>query len=191
MNLFLKLLPCIFITCLFAADDSNYVIEAKGEFGKELKELAQKYAKDKNASVKIYEKESNSTSNEKKSTSLGFINIGVNKNKVYNISKGEKLYNENCKHCHGENGNSRAMGVSKRLSKLSAEDISAAMSAYNSDPTYGGRLKYLMRPMAERMSYNEIGAIIAYLKGNNAFEKVQNKDDDVNAKPTSQGTYLE
>ncbi|MFW5618796.1 MAG: c-type cytochrome [Campylobacter hyointestinalis] len=96
MNLLKKsLLFASLATVLCAADDSSYVIEAKGDFGRELKALVEKYAADENVSINVYKKAPQDSSG-------GFINIGVDKNRGYNAARGEALYNENCLHCHGE-----------------------------------------------------------------------------------------
>ncbi|MFW5618795.1 MAG: hypothetical protein ACOCMY_02775 [Campylobacter hyointestinalis] len=84
------------------------------------------------------------------------------------------------------------MGVSERLSKMSGEDIAASMSAYNSDPDFGGQLKYVMQPMAKNVSFSQVGDIIAYLKGDNAFVKQDDdQNGDISTKPSSQGSYLQ
>ncbi|CUU90714.1 c-type cytochrome [Campylobacter hyointestinalis] len=186
MNLLKKsLLFASLATVLCAADDSSYVIEAKGDFGRELKALVEKYAADENVSINVYKKAPQDSSG-------GFINIGVDKNRGYNAARGEALYNENCLHCHGEKGTKRAMGVSERLSKMSGEDIAASMSAYNSDPDFGGQLKYVMQPMAKNVNFSQVGDIIAYLKGDNAFVKQdENQNSDISTKPSSQGSYLQ
>ena len=48
------MIPLLIASNLIAANDS-YIIEADGEFGKELKALVEKHAKDNNLSVKVYE----------------------------------------------------------------------------------------------------------------------------------------
>ncbi|AGZ81294.1 c-type cytochrome [Campylobacter fetus] len=189
MNFLKKPLLFICLACfMYAADvpdDSSYVIEAKGDFGKELKALVEKYAKDENVSINVYKKSPQDSSG-------GFINIGVDKNRAYNASRGEELYNVNCKHCHGDKGTSRAMGASQRLADMSAEDISVAMSGYNSDPTFGGKLKYIMQPMAKNVNFSQVGDIIAYIKGNNAFSSEDDiKNSNISTKPAQQGSYLE
>lgn len=191
MNLLQKSMICIslvsFLSAADTTDDSSYVIEAKGDFGRELKALVEKYAADENVSINVYKKAPQDEDNG------GFINIGVDKNRQYNASRGEALYNQHCLQCHGEKGSKRAMGVSERLNKMSGEDIAASMSAYNSDPDFGGQLKYVMAPMAKNVSFKQVGDIIAYLKGDNAFVIEDTTDDnsDISTKPTKQGSYLE
>lgn len=183
--IYLSILPMI------ALAQDSYIIEANGEFGKELKSLVEKHAKDNNLSVKIYEKNSQQSSQYDDDDNSRFINIGVNKNASYNSNKGKELYEKNCKSCHGEKGTIRAMGVSERLSDMSGDDIADTMAGYRGDAQYGGRLKYLMQPIAVRMSLNDLGHIIAYLKGDNAFAIDDSENNDIQTTPTEQGSYLE
>lgn len=176
---------CLFAcSLLFSADNDKYVIEAKGEFGKELKNLVEKYAKDENVSINVYQKDDSNDGR--------LLNIGVNKNQNFNIKAGEIAYNKNCLHCHGEKGEKRAMGASQKLSEMSAEDIEANFSEYGSDPEFGGKLKYIMQPYAKKISYRDLGNIIAYLKGENAFviDDENSGNTDIQTTPTEQGTYL-
>lgn len=169
------------------ANDS-YIIEAEGEFGKELKALVEKHAKDNNLSVKIHQNNQKVQNDESDDR---FLNIGVNKNATYNSIKGKELYEKNCKACHGDNGTKRAMGVSERLSDMSGDDIADSMAGYRGDAQYGGRLKYLMAPIAVRMSLSDLGHIIAYLKGDNAFAISEDENENIKTTPTKQGSYLE
>lgn len=183
-------IPLLIASNLIAANDS-YIIEADGEFGKELKALVEKHAKDNNLSVKVYENSNKQPSKFKDDEDDRFINIGINKNANYNSDKGKELYDKNCKSCHGDKGTKRAMSVSERLSDMSGDDIADSMAGYRGDAQYGGRLKYLMRPIAIKMSLKDLGHIIAYLKGDNAFAIDEDENDDIKTTPTTQGSYLE
>ncbi len=181
-----KLAISLLVVSNLVANDS-YIIEADGEFGKELKSLVEKHAKDNNISVKIYEKSNSSDDDE----SGRFLNIGIDKNANYNGTKGKELYEKNCKSCHGENGTKKAMGISQRLSDMSGDDIADSMAGYRGDVQFGGRLKYLMAPIATRMSLKDLGHIIAYLKGDNAFVIDDDESNEIRTTPTKQGSYLE
>ncbi|WP_086247241.1 c-type cytochrome [Campylobacter vicugnae] len=183
-------IPLLIASNLIATNDS-YIIEADGEFGKELKALVEKHATDNNLSVKVYENSNKQPSKFEDDEDDRFINIGINKNANYNSDKGKELYDKNCKSCHGEKGTKRAMSVSERLSDMSGDDIADSMAGYRGDAQYGGRLKYLMRPIAIKMSLKDLGHIIAYLKGDNAFAIDDDENDDIKTTPTTQGSYLE
>lgn len=181
----MRIFFCILASLLFLqADNETYVIEANGEFGKELQELVKKHANENNVSVNTYKKQG-----EEKSDS--FISVGINKNQKFSIEKGLIAYENNCKSCHGEKGNTRAMGVSRKLSELSAEEIESQVRAYAIDAEYGERTRFVMQPFARKVSSKELGNIIAYLKGTESFKQDENENDDVQTKPTKQGTYLQ
>ncbi|MFL1707277.1 c-type cytochrome [Campylobacter sp. MOP7] len=165
------------------ASEPSYVFEAKGEFAKELKALVEKYSKDENISINVYEKQLESDNGK-------FFNIGIDNNRKYNVEKGRELYDKNCASCHGEDGNKRAHG-SEKLTKLSAEDIEAAFSGYLNDPSYGGSTRELMKMVAARTAYKDLGAIIAFLKGADALGNKENikENKDISTTPT-QGSYL-
>ena len=139
-----SLLACFFAFSLNAADESSYIFEAKGEFAKELKSLVEKYSKDENISINVYEKAPEADSGGK------FLNIGVDSKRRYSVEKGRELYAKNCASCHGEDGNKRAYGVSEKLTKVSAESIEAAFSGYLNDTDYGGSMRNLMKSVAAK-----------------------------------------
>ncbi len=75
---------------------------------------------------------------------------------------------------------------------MSAEDIEAAINSYSNDGNYGGNQRNVMQTEAQRISYRDLGNVIAYLKGENAFLNKENLGNgDISTKPTTQGTYLE
>nr|WP_314399679.1 c-type cytochrome [uncultured Campylobacter sp.] len=111
-----SLLACLCIFS-FAADEPSYIFEAKGEFAKELKSLVEKYSKDENISINVYEKAPETDSGGK------FLNIGVDSKRRYSVEKGRELYAKNCASCHGEDGSKRAYGSSEKLTNISAEAI--------------------------------------------------------------------
>lgn len=185
MRKVLKIVSLLFVSSVVFAEDT-YVIEAKGEFGKELESLIQKYAKDQNLSINTY-KRSQAPINQN-----DIINVGVNKNYTYDIKNGKELYMANCFSCHGEKGTKKAMGTSKRLSQMEAGEIELSFRAYQIDSDHGGNYRNLMKPVAFKTTNSELGAIIAYLKGENALknEILENKNIDTKTPTTTQGSYL-
>ena len=180
-----SLLACLLTFSLKAADEPSYIFEAKGEFAKELKSLVEKYSKDENISINVYEKAPETDGGGK------FLNIGVDSKRRYSVEKGRELYAKNCASCHGEDGNKRAYGTSKKLTKVSAEDIEAAFSGYLNDSDYGGNMRNLMKTVAAKTKYSDLGAIIAFLKGKDAlqYKGSEQENSDVSTTPT-QGSYL-
>ncbi|WP_033915687.1 c-type cytochrome [Campylobacter sputorum] len=185
MKKFLHIASFLFLSNIVFATET-YVIEAKGEFGKELQNLIQKYAKDQNVSINTYER------SQAPASTGGGISFGVNTNYTYDVNRGEELYKANCFSCHGEKGTKRAMGTSKKLSQISAEEIESSFRAYQVDSDHGRNYRDLMRPVAFKTSNSELGSIIAYLKGPNALQKsgAKNENKDIQTTPTPQGSYL-
>ena len=180
-----SLLACLLTFSLNAADEPSYIFEAKGEFAKELKSLVEKYSKDENISINVYEKAPETDSGGK------FLNIGVDSKRRYSVEKGRELYAKNCASCHGEDGSKRAYGSSEKLTNISAEAIEAAFSGYLNDSEYGGNMRNLMKTVAAKTTYNDLGAIIAFLKGKDALlsSDSSTENSDVSTTPT-QGSYL-
>ena len=81
-----SLLACLLTFSLNAADEPSYIFEAKGEFAKELKSLVEKYSKDENISINVYEKAPETDGGGK------FLNIGVDTKRRYSVEKGRELY---------------------------------------------------------------------------------------------------
>ena len=183
-----SVLVCFLSFCLHAAEEQIYIFEAKGVFAKELKSLVEKYSKDGNASITVYEGGSLDRRDDG-----GFLNIGVNKKRKYSAVNGREIYARECASCHGENGEKRAYGESDKLKNMSASDIEAAFSGYLSDLSYGGRMKHMMRTVAAKITNRELGDIIAFLKGENALANEDSNgatvNTDVSTTPT-QGSYL-
>ena len=186
----MRLFKVLFLVCFvsfsaFSADEPSYVFEAKGEFAKELKALVEKYSKDENISINVYEKAPAQDSSGK------FLNIGIDSNRKYSAEKGKELYAKNCASCHGENGEKRAYGASEKLTNLSVDDIEAAFSGYLSDPQYGGNMRDLMKPVAARTTYKDLGAIIVFLKGSDALIHKNDAQENTEVSTTpNQGSYL-
>ena len=180
-----SLLACLFAFSLDAADEPSYIFEAKGEFAKELKSLVEKYSKDENISINVYEKAPETDSGGK------FLNVGVDSKRKYSVERGRELYAKNCASCHGEDGNKRAYGASEKLTKISAENIEAAFSGYLNDSDYGGNMRNLMKTVAAKTTYKDLGAIIAFLKGKDALLYKDNVQENTDVSTTpAQGSYL-
>ncbi|WP_249321612.1 MULTISPECIES: c-type cytochrome [unclassified Campylobacter] len=179
-----------FLACFISifglnADEPSYIFEAKGEFAKELKALVEKYSKDENISINVYEK------SKEQDRSGRFLNIGIDSNKKYSLEKGKELYTKNCARCHGENGEKRASYGSEKLTKLSADDIEVAFSGYLNDPSYGGSTRDIMKSIAATTTYNELGDIIVFLKGVDALKYKHSQDENTDVATTpNQGSYL-
>ena len=172
---------------MYAADDEqSYIFEAKGDFAKELKSLVEKYSKESNVSINVYE-------NAPQTQSGRFLNIGVDGRANYSAKRGEELYAANCSKCHGEKGEKRAYGTSRPLTKISADDIETAFAGYLTDPDFGDRNRHLMKPVAVTTTYKDLGDIIVFLKGKDALKFINgssvNQNTDVSTTPT-QGSYL-
>ncbi|MGP1485467.1 MAG: c-type cytochrome [Campylobacter sp.] len=178
-------LACFLLSSFAVAEEQSYVFEAKGEFAKELKNLVEKYSKDSNVSINIYENTPQQSSNGR------FLNIGVDDKASYSVNRGQELYFDKCAKCHGEKGDKRAYMASKKLTQMSAEDIEISFSEYLNDPEYGGKFKSLMKEVASTTTYNDLGAIIVFLKGKDAikFKGGKNENSDISTTPT-QGSYL-
>ncbi|MDY6135551.1 cytochrome c [Campylobacter lanienae] len=153
--IYLSIIPMI------ACGQDTYTIEADGKFGKELRDLIVKHAKENNVSVRIYEKSDSPKKEPAKATNTISQKVATDNN-----TKGKELYDKQCKSCHGDKGSKNAMGVSKKLSDISAKEMADALANYRNDPKYGGKLKHLMAPVAKRLNPQDQSDIIAYLKDN-------------------------
>jgi len=86
----------------------------------------------------------------------------------YEIQKKHKksgipeVYNK-CMGCHGEKGNIKAFGKSKKINKLSKEDFVKAIKGYQNG-TYGGSLKSIMIGQVKGLLPEDIESISKYLK---------------------------
>lgn len=62
-----------------------------------------------------------------------------------------------CKGCHGQNMEKAAMGKSKVIKDMTAQEITNALKGYK-DGSYGGPMKALMAAQANKMSDDDIKA---------------------------------
>ncbi|MCR8699840.1 c-type cytochrome [Campylobacter ureolyticus] len=184
-----KLLKLSFLACLFVsfcnANDETYIFEAKGEFAKELKALVEKHSKDEDVEVNVYKTNSNVGDSR-------FLGIGINKNIDYSAEQGKKIYDKKCLECHGEKGTKRSYVGVRKLSKMSGKEIYYSFQAYYSDPSHGKAGRVIMQPISASTSSEELGYIIAYLKGEDdyIFKDKAMENTNISRNPTNQGTYL-
>lgn len=187
----MKIFKISFLVCflfgLLFADDDSYVIEAKGEFAKELKELVEKHSKDGNVSINVYQKNEPSEFEKK-----GYHKVGGMAN------AGKEVYMKKCASCHGANGEKKAYGVSERLKDMKGEEIVVNLHSYITDSEHGGKFKMVMRSQSMNISDNEMDLIVAYIKGeddpylhrNFAGSYWQRQNKPIQTTPTDQGSYL-
>ena len=74
-----------------------------------------------------------------------------------------------CLGCHGATFEKKAMGKSKVVSDMTAEEITTALTGYK-DGSYGGPMKGIMKGQASKMSEDDIKAF-AEKHGKKAEEK--------------------
>lgn len=79
------------------------------------------------------------------------------------FASGADLYKSACTTCHGINAEKIALGKSKVLATLSEEEIISDMMGYKAG-TFGGQMKAIMIPVAQKLSDDEIKAIAAYVQ---------------------------
>ncbi len=60
-----------------------------------------------------------------------------------------------CKGCHGQKGNLKALGTSKILTNMTTTEIIKALNGYKNN-TYGGSMKELMKGQVESLSNQDI-----------------------------------
>jgi len=65
-----------------------------------------------------------------------------------------------CTGCHGKNFEKKAMGKSKVVKDMTADEITKALTGYK-DGSYGGPLKTMMKAQADKMSADDIKAFAA------------------------------
>ncbi len=190
----MKIFKISFLACFFAfslnaadkANDDTYVFEAKGEFAKELKSLIEKHSKDENVTVNIYK---NAPAASGKAYG-GKVNRNINSLK----ERGGAIFAEKCASCHGESGQKRAYGASRKIKDLSGKEIAMAISQYTIDLSYGGKMKNIMQSIAAKTGATELGYIIAYLKGDDSFlydsPSGKSTNTEISTAPSEQGSYL-
>ena len=69
-----------------------------------------------------------------------------------------------CKGCHGADFGKKALGVSKVVKNLKADEIEAALKGYKAG-TFGGSMKGIMKGQVGSMSDADIATIAKYIAG--------------------------
>ena len=170
----ISFLACFLVANAFAASQVYY-IEARGEFGKELAEMAKKQANDRNEKVNVYVDE-----DPRRYKDNRILKLGVDRKGRYSVSLGKELY---------ENADKRPFG-STPLKNMDAKDIEDSIISYRSDSSFGGSGKNVMQNQAKILSNNDLGAILAYLKGKDAFAEQDTNENKPVSTQTKQGSYL-
>lgn len=184
MKIFATLsLACVLGLSVFGASEVYY-IRANGEFGKQLSEMAKNYAKDNNQKVDIFIDE-----DPRRYKDTRILKAGVDRKGRYSVSLGKELYDSKCASCHGEDAQKRPGGI-KPLKDQSAEDIEDAIVSYRVNSEFGGSMKTVMQTTAKALSNNDLGAIIAYLKGKDAYVNEQTNENKPVSTEKKQGSYL-
>ncbi|NLY04386.1 MAG: cytochrome c [Campylobacter sp.] len=185
----MRYIKTLFLTCflslaLNATEEETYVIEAKGEFAKELKELVEKHSQIEGVEINVYERDASGSA---------MNNYQERRTLEYAKERGEKLYLNNCLECHGEKGTKRSYATAKKLSNMRADDIYMSFRKYVSDGQHGGSSRVTMIPIAGRINDTELGYIIAYLKDDTSFvwkTSTPKENTNISRNPTGQGSYL-
>lgn len=76
------------------------------------------------------------------------------------LTKAEKIYKRSCATCHGKSGEKPAMGESKIINQLNAEEISSALFDHKS-----GKIVGAGNPAKQRLSDEEIHALSEFIPG--------------------------
>ncbi|MBR8462648.1 cytochrome c [Campylobacter sp. faydin G-24] len=184
----MKVLKISFLASLFVASAFSasqvYYIQAYGDFGKELADMAQKYADEKNQKISISVDE-----DPRRYKDNRILKIGVDHKGRYSVSLGAELYAKKCASCHGDDASKKPYG-STALKDISAQDIEDSVVSYRSDPSFGGSGKIIMQNEAKFLSNNDLGAIIAFLKGKNALVEQDKSENKPVSTEKKQGSYL-
>jgi cytochrome c553 len=72
------------------------------------------------------------------------------------------LYLSNCKSCHGERGQKKALGASRLIGGWEAIRTEAALNGFK-EGTYGGKMKATMESRVKKLSTAEIKALAKYI----------------------------
>jgi cytochrome c553 len=142
-----------------AAGSDCVCFKLKGEMGKELKALIEKYHGELSQAQ-------SSSKNIKGEEPSGFSLFTVEEKKA--ITKkdrteiGKKVYALACASCHGAKGEKRASSSSMALIDMSREDFEDAIRGYRNGD-YGGSLKYSMIPYAQNLTKSDVDNILDYL----------------------------
>ena len=82
------------------------------------------------------------------------------------ISDGKRIYNKNCKSCHGLKGELNPQNTSLAINKLSLEDFQYIMRAYAWNEQDKG-FAFIMKPYSDLTTPTEIKNMYSYLQSIN------------------------
>ena len=143
-----------------AQEDIKYLcIELKGEMGKELKALVEKYHGEiKEADIKTFSP---------RGQQGRFANFDIEKtqavDKTAMIEGGKDIYQRRCQSCHGLNAQIKAYNKSRALNTLTPKQIKASMQGYKND-TYDRGAAFVMKPHAISLNSDEVDDVAAYIE---------------------------
>jgi cytochrome c553 len=79
------------------------------------------------------------------------------------FASGAAIYDGACKTCHGAKAEKVALGKSKVLATLSEAEIISNMKGYKAG-TFGGAMKSIMVPQAQKLSDADIEAVAKHVQ---------------------------
>jgi cytochrome c553 len=82
--------------------------------------------------------------------------------KTKQLEDGKRIYNKNCKICHGTNGKKTPYNTSRAINTLDLEELQSTMRAYSWGEKDNGFAR-IMKPYAEVTVPNDIKNIYIYL----------------------------
>lgn len=185
----MKILKKISILCCFSlfsfGANEVYFIKADGEFGKEIAQIAKEYAQKNGKSVEIFVDE-----DPRKYKDTRLIKAGVDKRGRYSASLGKELFETKCAPCHGTDMQKRPSGTTM-LKDMDAKDIEDSIISYRSDSSFGKSTRSVMQNIAKSITNSELGAIIFYIKGKDAYANdVAEVENQPVSTQKSRGSYL-
>jgi cytochrome c553 len=79
------------------------------------------------------------------------------------ISKGKKLYKDNCQECHGVDATKESYGTSRALTSLTRSQFKDALWGYSNDE-YSRGMAMIMRPFADQLIDEDQDKIYEYIQ---------------------------
>lgn len=157
-------------TGLIAAEKKECVcFELEGEFGKEIKAILQKYAKNLgDQNIKVYKESAYDVQIEDKGiqgTVLGIFQPEedfVVKQTDTSYVQAEATYKRDCATCHGAKGEIEANGISRKISEIESGEILDALISYR-DGTYQGIARFVKQSASETMSISNMRLLADYI----------------------------